>query len=399
MRLGVYGWAGLTLLLIAGLAARVVWRPPSGGSLSDADAQREASPLVRLRVVASGFTQPVDLQFVPGVEGLALVLEKQGRARLVQLTDTGEAAAPGAEVLSLPVRSASELGLLGWAFHPRYRENGLFYLNDNPLEGGLRTRISEWQLPLDALGKQPPRLLRVLLEIEQPFQNHDGGQVAFGPDGFLYIGMGDGGSRADPHGNGQNLGTLLGKMLRIDVDAQPSYALPPDNPFLHTPGARPEIWAYGLRNPWRFSFDAKGRLIAGDVGQDRYEEVDIVASGDNQGWNVREAAHCFSPPDGCATAGMVDPIFEYGRDAGNSISGGQVYTGQRIAWLRDRYVFGDYVSGRLWSLELPAERGRAGKGELLGRFQHAFSAFARDAKGEIYALDFARGLILRLDGA
>jgi glucose/arabinose dehydrogenase len=399
MRLGVWGWSGVAVLIIVGLAARVVLRPTGeAGSVLDDDARREASPLVRFTTVASGFSQPVDLQFVPGADGLAVVLEKQGRARLVQLSDSGEPASPGAEVLSLPVRSASELGLLGWAFHPRYRENGLFYLNDNPEGGGLRTRISEWHLPSDALGKQPARLARVLLEIDQPFTNHDGGQLAFGPDGMLYIGMGDGGSRADPHHNGQNLGSLLGKMLRIDVNAQPSYAVPPDNPFVHTPGARPEVWAYGLRNPWRFSFDPKGRLIAGDVGQDRFEEVDIVERGDNQGWNVREAAHCFEPADGCTSAGMIDPIFEYGRDAGNSITGGQVYLGRRNAALRDKYIFGDYVSGRLWSLELPEQRQQPGTAELLGRFQHAFSAFARDAQGEMYALDFARGLILRLDG-
>src|SRR5687767_4742686 len=195
MRLGVWGWSAMTVLVIIGLAARVVLRPTGQDApLLDADARRAASPRVRLTTVASGFSEPVDLQFVPGRDGWAVVLEKQGRARLVQLSESGEPAAPGAEVLFAPVRSASELGLLGWAFHPRYRDNGLFYLNDNPEQGALRTRISEWQLPIDALGKQPPRLSRVLLEIEQPFRNHDGGQVAFGPDGMLYIGMGDGGS-------------------------------------------------------------------------------------------------------------------------------------------------------------------------------------------------------------
>jgi glucose/arabinose dehydrogenase len=402
MRLGVWGWTALATLVVGGLVARVIWRERAGGSgpssraLELEDARLEASPVLRLRTVASGFTLPVDLQFVPGADGLAVVLEKQGRARLVQLGGDGEAS-PGREVLSLPVRSSSELGLLGWAFHPRYRDNGLFYLNDNPSQGALRTRISEWQLPVAQLGQQPPRLLRVLLEIDQPYQNHDGGQVEFGPDGFLYIGIGDGGSRADPQGNGQNLGSLLGKMLRIDVDAQPSYAVPPDNPFLHVPGARPEIWAYGMRNPWRFTFDPRGRLIAGDVGQDRFEEVDWIERGDNQGWNVREAAHCFAPPEGCADSGMIDPIFEYGRDAGNSITGGQVYLGQRIPRLRDKYVFGDYQSGRLWALQLPEQRGERGQAEYLGRFQHAFSAFARDASGELYALDHTRGLILRID--
>jgi glucose/arabinose dehydrogenase len=400
MRLGVWGWALLAGAAVAGLAARVVYRgAPEAASLTEADARREASPLVRFEVVASGFTQPVDLQFVPGAAGLAVVLEKQGRARLVQLpvgVALKEPAAPGAELLSLDVRSSSELGLLGWAFHPRYLDNGLFYLNDNPRDRrGLRTRISEWHVPPSALGSQAPTLRRVLLEIEQPFQNHDGGQVAFGPDGMLYIGMGDGGSYADPYGYGQDLRTLLGKMLRIDVNAQPSYAVPPDNPFLNTPEARPEIWASGMRTPWRFSFDPHGRLIAGDVGQDSFEEVDWIERGDNLGWNVREGAHCFAPRDGCASQGMVDPIFEYGRDAGTSITGGQVYLGQ-LPFLRDKYVFGDHVSGRLWALELPERRGTAGKGELLGRFPHAYSAFARDAKGELYALDFTRGLILRL---
>jgi glucose/arabinose dehydrogenase len=314
-------------------------------------------------------------------------------------TAAAEPATPGADVLSLDVRSNSELGLLGLAFHPRYRDNGLFYLNDNPNDDKpMRTRISEWQLPLEALGKAPAQLKRVLLEIEQPYANHDGGQVAFGPDGYLYIGMGDGGSRADPHQNGQNLGSLLGKMLRIDVNAQPGYAVPADNPFVSTPGARPEIWAYGMRNPWRFSFDPKGRLIAADVGQDLYEEVDIVAAGDNQGWGLREATHCFPPAESCATAGMIDPIFEYGRDAGNSITGGYVYLGQRLAWLRGKYVFADYVSGRVWALELPEQRSTRARGEMLGRFPHAFSAFARDEKGEVYALDFAGGLVLLLNG-
>jgi glucose/arabinose dehydrogenase len=201
MRLGVWGWTALATLAVGGLVARVVWRERASSAMELEDARLEASPVVRWSVVASGFTLPVDLQFVPGGNGLAVVLEKQGRARLVQLGGDGQAS-PGADVLSLPVRSNSELGLLGWAFHPRYRENGLFYLNDNPTEGALRTRISEWQLPVAQLGREPPRLLRVLLEIDQPYQNHDGGQVEFGPDGLLYIGMGDGGSRADPQGNG-----------------------------------------------------------------------------------------------------------------------------------------------------------------------------------------------------
>jgi glucose/arabinose dehydrogenase len=295
------------------------------------------------------------------------------------------------------VETESELGLLGLAFHPRYADNGLFYLDTNPHGGGpLRTRISEWSWRPEMAGKQLATQKRVLLEIEQPYKNHDGGQVAFGPDGYLYIGMGDGGSRADPQGNGQNLGVLLGKMLRIDVNSSPSYAVPPDNPFVNQPGARPEIWAYGMRNPWRFSFDPKGRLIAADVGQDSFEEVDVVSAGANMGWNVREATHCFNPKDGCPKGDMVDPIFEYGREMGQSITGGFVYQGTAIPWLRDKYVVGDFVTGRLWALELPSDASQQAKAEELGVFPHAFSSFARAPNGEIYALDFARGLVLAI---
>jgi glucose/arabinose dehydrogenase len=399
MRLGVWGWAAVGTLLVAALAARVVLRPEaSPGNLAELVASSEPRPRVRFETLATGFKEPVDLQFVPGTPELAVVLEKQGSARLVRFGQGG-APSEASLVLELPVRSSSELGLLGWAFHPRYLDNGRFYLNDNPRDSGpLRTRISEWTLPREQLGTgQAPTLRRVLLEIEQPFQNHDGGQVAFGPDGYLYIGMGDGGSRADPHNNGQNMTTMLGKMLRIDVDAEPRYAVPPDNPFVGQRDVRPEIWASGLRNPWRFSFDPRGRLIAADVGQDRFEEVDMIERGDNLGWRVREAAHCFLPAQGCASAGLVDPIFEYGRDAGQSITGGHVYTGGRLPWLRDKYVFGDHVSGRLWALTLPASKGQPGQAEPLGRFPIQFSAFARDAKGELYALDFARGHIIRLD--
>jgi glucose/arabinose dehydrogenase len=405
MRLGVWGWAVLAVSLILGIAAWVVVRPRIGGpavlsSIAEADARAAAAPRIRFEVIASGFKEPVGMEFVPGHPRQAMILEKGGHARLLELPEQpGAEAKPGPEVLAVTVHSHSELGLLGWAFHPHYPENGLVYIDDNPKdEGPLRTRISEWYLPPDQIGKRTAELKRVLLEINQPYPNHDGGQVVFGPDGYLYIAMGDGGFRADPQGNGQNLESLLGKILRIDVNGQP-YAIPPDNPFAQRAGARPEIWAYGMRNPWRFSFDPKGRLIAADVGQDLYEEVDIVAAGDNQGWNVHEAFHCFAPSSGCPTQGFVDPIFEYGHDIGNSITGGFVYLGSAIPWLRNQYVFADYVTGRFWALELPEKRERRVAADFLGRFEHAFSSFARDANGEIYALDFARGLILRLTAA
>jgi glucose/arabinose dehydrogenase len=415
MRLGIYGWAAIVALVVLALAAWVVGRPilERGGAVGIAPAGAAALPAggtrarVRFEPVMSGLSGPVDLQFIPGSTTQAVVLEKGGRARLVELPGAegagaaGVGAAPGgapaADVVSLEVHVESELGLLGLAFHPRYLDNGLFYLNTNPRDGGpLRTRISEWHWPRAAIGREPAKQTRVLLEIEQPYKNHDGGQIAFGPDGYLYIGMGDGGSRADPEGHGQNLSSLLGKMLRIDVDGKPSYRVPSDNPFVSTPGARPEIWAYGLRNPWRFSFDPKGRLIAADVGQDQFEEVDIVSAGANLGWKVREARHCFAPAQGCATNGLVDPVFEYGREAGQSITGGYVYLGRRLPELHGKYIFGDFVTGRAWALALPDSPAEQGKAEELGVFQHAFSSFGRGPDGEVYALDFARGLILRL---
>ncbi len=417
MRLGLYGWAIVVAVVVLGLAGWVIRRPLVDWAEGESSAVPGGSgPMQSLRVrfepVASGFAGPVDLNFVPGSPDVAVVLEKGGRARLVRLPSARSAAdagapgadaaleSPGPDVLSVVVHEESELGLLGLAFHPRYAQNGLIYLNTNPKDGGpLRTRISEWHWPLEAVGKAQATQKRVLLEIPQPFKNHDGGQLAFGSDGFLYIGMGDGGSRRDPQGHGQNLESLLGKILRIDVDAAPGYGVPGDNPFTKTPGAKPEIWAYGLRNPWRFSFDPKGRLIAADVGQDSYEEVDIVSAGANMGWKVREASHCFFPAEGCPTAGLVEPIFEYGRDAGQSITGGHVYLGKSLPWLYGKYVFGDFVTGRAWALELPEQAAQPGRAEELGVFQLAFSAFGRAPSGELFALDFARGLILRLGPA
>jgi glucose/arabinose dehydrogenase len=423
MALTINGGVAIATAVVLGLAGWVIRRPIEGWLGGENAAVSSAllpspstgalttSARVRFQPVANGFQGPVELQFIPGRSSLeAVVLEKGGRARLVNLpaapteVGTGGGTAglaapvePGPDVFTLDVHTDSELGLLGLAFHPQYAENGLFYVNSNPRDDKpLRTRVSEWFWKADAAGKTLAKQKRVLLEVEQPYKNHDGGCVAFGPDGYLYIGMGDGGSRADPQGHGQNLSSLLGKMLRINVNVTPGYGIPADNPFLKTPGARPEIWAYGLRNPWRFSFDPKGRLIAADVGQDSFEEVDIVPVGANMGWKVREATHCFDPKDGCPKDGMVDPIFEYGRDAGQSITGGFVYLGERMPWLQGKYVVADFVTGRVWALTLPDEAGQPAKSEQLGVFPHAFSSFARAPSGELYALDFARGLVLEL---
>jgi glucose/arabinose dehydrogenase len=371
-----------------------VYRPPS--------ATPPASGIAWIEV-AHGFRQPTDIQFVPGASGLAIVLEKAGTARLVDLGGAGrpspDSVAPLDTVFDLHVRTDSELGLLGLAFHPKYRENGLLYIDWNPSDGDIRTRISEWRYRR-AEGK-PAHDERAVLEATQLYQNHKGGQLQFGPDGFLYVGLGDGGWRNDPDGNGQNTKVLLGKMLRIDVDGRGAgrYGIPKDNPFVGKAGVRPEIWAYGLRNPWRYSFDGFGRLVVADVGQDRFEEIDIVHAGDNLGWSIREATHCFNPQVDCPRDGLVDPVFEYGREAGTCITGGYVYTGSSVSELRDQYVFGDFVSGAVWAMKLPGPYlAGAGPGEarLLGNWPFLISSFGRGEDGELYLLDYSSGKIFRL---
>jgi glucose/arabinose dehydrogenase len=358
---------------------------------------RSRSGALRLAQVGTGVAPPTDIQFVPGAAGVAVELEKNGRARVLRLGE-GKVVTPGPVVFEVRVRTDSELGLLGLTFHPRYEKNGRFFVNYTPSDGAQRTVVSEWTLPSAELGKKAGKETRTILEVEQPYPNHNAGQLAFGPDGMLYVGLGDGGWRADPKGHGQNRATLLGSMLRLDVDAAGvPYAVPKDNPFVGQKGVRPEIWAYGLRNPWRYSFDPHGRLVVADVGQDSFEEVDLVAAGDNLGWKHREAAHCFEPKTGCPTAGLVEPIFEYGRELGTSITGGYVYTGDTVEALRDKYLFADFTSGNIWALALPSAHlgAKTGSARLLGKWPYLISAFGRDAAGEVYVADYSEGRIFR----
>jgi glucose/arabinose dehydrogenase len=358
------------------------------------DAAKPSGP--RLSVVATGFPKATDLQFVPGQENLLLVLQQEGTASWVDL-----ASRKNGVFLELPVSTGSELGLLGLAFSPGFAENRKIYVNYTVRKegGGNESRISEFTLPAaEPLGRATGE--RILLTQDQPYSNHNAGQLQFGPDGLLYVGFGDGGSAADPQDHAQDPGTFLGKMLRIDVarsEGGKPYAVPPDNPFVGREGWLPEIWALGLRNPWRYSFDPQGRLIVADVGQNRYEEIDLVASGDNLGWDVREGFHCFEPPEGCQSEGLVDPIHEYPRSEGQSITGGYVYLGSRIPALRGRYVFTDFVAGKLWSIPLPEGRERV-ESQLHGDTGRVVATLGRDAKGELYLADFSSGEILRLDG-
>lgn len=355
---------------------------------------------VSLVLVGQGFKQVTDIQFVPGATArVAVVLQKTGEAngwsapgpmQPVQPTQPSEL------LLTVPVLKESELGLLGLAFHPDFPSNGLFYVNYNPDSGARRTRIAEWRVPSVSTLRGAVEQ-RVLLEVPQPYANHKAGVLAFGSDRMLYIPLGDGGVAADPHGHGQNPKSLLGKILRIDptpAGGRP-YGIPEGN--LQSPQFLPEIWAYGLRNPWRVSFAPTGDLIVADVGQGTFEEIDLVRAKDNLGWNVREGGHCFPVDRACRSEGLVDPIFEYGRELGNSVTGGYVYGGSALPELRGKYLFADFGSGRLWALTLPEERGGAyATAEPLGQWEMQFSTFGRDADGELYVADFYRGNIYRL---
>jgi glucose/arabinose dehydrogenase len=297
------------------------------------------------------------------------------------------------------VTFSGEMGLLGVAFHPAFAQNRRFYVNYVRTlgNGQIQSVIAEYQASAADGNHADAASERILLTVNQPFTNHKGGQLAFGPDQFLYIGLGDGGSGGDPQGNGQNLQTWLGKMLRIDVDhtagALP-YAIPTDNPFVAGAGL-PEIWAYGLRNPFRFSFDtATGRLFVGDVGQDLYEEIDILQKGGNYGWNVMEGLHCYSPAAGCNPAGLTLPIAEYSHSEGIAVIGGYVYHGPAIPTLAGSYVFGDYGSGKIW--RLTQDNSGAWQRVPLLSSGLTMSSFGRDAAGELYVVDIGGGAILKL---
>lgn len=360
---------------------------PLEGTFDGADAARRRIP-VRLVPEVTGVPVPTDVAAVPGHPDRLVVLSKSGNAFLVTRGDRA-----GAPWFTIEVETSSELGLLGLAFHPDFATNGRFFVNANPKGGELRTEISRWRT--DPATLSTPAREAVVLEVAQPYQNHDAGQLAFGPDGMLYVGLGDGGFRGDPKGHGQDRSTWLGDMLRIDVDGGDPYAVPPDNPFVGVPGVRPEIWAWGLRNPWRYAFDPRGRLVVGDVGQDTLEEIDLVGRGDNLGWNVREGDRCFSPSTGCPTEGLVDPIWTYPRSEGVSVTGGVVWTAPGP--LQGKYLFADFGSGRVWALDLPEERRRVDDVIALGRFDAQPVAFGRSPEGTVWVADFRRGAVFRIE--
>jgi glucose/arabinose dehydrogenase len=354
-----------------------------------------SGPLVlTLTPVLSGLNSPVDLQNAADGTGRLFVVEQQGQIRIV--SNNSLVPTPFLDITSL-VDFGGEKGLLGLAFHPAYTQNRRFFVNyDRVASGQMQTVIAEFQTLASNPNQADPNSQRILFTVNQPFPNHKGGQLAFGPDGFLYIGLGDGGSAGDPLGNAQNRGVLLGKMLRIDVDhTSPGlqYAIPSDNPFLNGVD-RGEVWAYGLRNPWRFSFDvSSGRLFAADVGQDKFEEIDILQKGGNFGWNIMEGLHCFKPSSGCNMTGLILPITEYDHSQGDAVIGGYVYRGTAIPRLSGTYLFSDFESGTIWGLTENSS-GQWTRSQLIAGGRN-ISSFGRDEAGELYVLDYS-GSLLRI---
>ncbi|NRA68325.1 MAG: PQQ-dependent sugar dehydrogenase [Pseudobacteriovorax sp.] len=293
-----------------------------------------------------------------------------------------------------------EAGLLGLAFAPDFSETGHLYIYYSAMSTGRGTRsvVSRYVIDRRNPNRVNPASEKILLSVEQPFLNHNGGMMAFGPDGYLYIGLGDGGSANDPRRNGQNLGTLLGSVLRIDVSgpANADYKIPSDNPFVNRSGARGEIWAFGIRNPWRFSFDPQtGELWLADVGQDALEEINIIEKGGNYGWPVFEASR---RRRGSLASGTVHapPVFEYPHSQGQSITGGYVYRGREVPELFGSYIYGDFVSGRIWALTKTANGSYQNQFLFQGS---ALSSFGRDQDGELYIVSYQPGSIRKITGA
>jgi glucose/arabinose dehydrogenase len=350
--------------------------------------QRESVFTLALEpIVTAGLTRPTYLTHA-GDDRL-FVVEQPGRIRLIekgQLLDR-----PFLDITDKVSTDGNERGLLSVAFHPDYQANGQFFVNYTRQPDGT-TVIERYTVSSDDPDRADDQSGKVILTIAQPQANHNGGLIKFGPDGYLYIGMGDGGGQGDRHGpigNGQNRDVLLGKLLRIDVTRQDTYAVPPTNPF------RSEVWAYGLRNPWRLSFDrATGDLYVADVGQNTYEEVDFQPAsskgGENYGWRIMEGLHCYDPQAGCDQSGLVLPVAEYSHaEGGCSITGGYVYRGLQYPVLNGAYFFGDYCSGIIWSLQREGDQW-----QMTNRLEadRRISSFGEDMVGELYVIDHGGGV-------
>ncbi len=350
--------------------------------------------------VAGGLQEPVFLTHAGDGSGRLFVVEQPGTIRILEAGAAADGgAAPFLDITERVRDTSNEQGLLGLAFHPDYAANGYFFVNYTDNNGD--TVVARYTVSSDP-DRADPDSERVVLQIAQPYPNHNGGALAFGPDGFLYIGMGDGGAGGDPQNNAQNPLSLLGKLLRIDVNTgadDAPYALPADNPFITRAEVRPEIWALGLRNPWRFSFDQlTGDLYIGDVGQNAIEEVDFQPAGspggENYGWRFYEGSRPYQDA-GSAPAGVVPPIAEYTHaEGGCSVTGGYVYRGAALPALHGVYLFADYCTGRIWALARDA--GGAWQRQPFSQAAFQVSAFGQDAAGELYLLSHRGGEVYQL---
>ncbi len=358
-------------------------------------------PEIGLREVATGFNQPVFVTSAGEAEVL-YVVEQRGVVQRYEVQT-------GARSVFLDVERTTQLGgesgLLSIAFPEEFgtpNDDGVFYLYRTvQTNGQLKTQIHR---AISTDGGQTASLLgdEPLLSIDQPYPNHNGGQIQFGPDGYLYVGTGDGGDGGDPENRAQAMSTLLGKLLRLDVESvETGYAIPADNPFVGNSDVAPEIWSYGLRNPWRFSFDRDtGDLYIGDVGQGEWEEVSFQPAdsdgGENYGWRITEGAHCFNP-DECSFEGLTLPVAEYDRDGGRSITGGYVYRGEAHPALRGIYFYADFVSGNVWGLRRNPSAENGWESELLRESGPRISSFGEDAAGTLYVVDYGGAIYELID--
>jgi len=365
----------VTLLLLAACAV-----PPACAQNAPHYEIEEAFPNLT-------FSRPTDLQSARDGSGRLFVVEQDGVIRVFKNDPAEKASTVFLDLRSRVNTAGNEMGMLGLAFHPEFKTRAEFFVDYTATKLAKRiTRVSRFSAPAKQSGGIASSE-ETVIEIDQPYSNHNGGQVAFGPDGMLYVALGDGGAGGDPQGNAQDTRSLLGKLLRIDVSKKP-YAIPADNPY--APGsshARGEIFAYGLRNPWRFSFDrANGELWCGDVGQNTYEEIDIIEKGKNYGWDCREGMHPYQPSSErskrCDDASnLIDPVWEYGRSEGISVTGGYVYRGKALPDLVGWYVYADYGSGNIWALRM--ENGKA-VNRLLTHADILISTFGVDEHDELY---------------
>ena len=361
---------------------------------SAASSEGAAPPPLALETIADGLSDPIGIASAPG--GWLLVNEQVGRVLAIHPA-SGERAT--SLDISGRVLAGGERGLLGLVLHPGWPDDPRAFVHYSDRDGD--TVLSELggSQDGDAAPVLDPTSERVLLTVDQPFANHNGGQLAFGPDGYLWMGLGDGGSGGDPLGHGQNPSTLLGDILRLDVSEPGAYAIPDDNPFADGADGAPEVYLYGLRNPWRFSFDPGTRALwIADVGQNAYEEIDrvdpVADAGANLGWNVMEASYCFAEAD-CSSEGFVMPVAEYDHDLGCSVTGGHVYRGSTIGDLVGWYLFADYCSGLLFGIRSDTD-GSNLEPRILLETGRSISSFGADTDGELYVTDVAGGVLSRI---